>query len=360
MAEDGSADAMTDASAGSDAEELEDALVMVDAPVGRDPLRDDANRLRLSFTRVDTFEQCPRRFRYQYVDGLPQAAAPQLSFGSSIHGALEWLYDRKHPELPSLEDTLQALFDAWDSSGYAEVDRDEQMRAYAHARDVVTAFHARVSAEGFRLPAATEAWFELPVGDDIVVVGAIDRVDVDADGALHVVDYKTNRRARSRSQVRGSLQLAIYALATRELYGRLPETVALDFVVPGVRVAVPVAELDLEAVPERLVAVAARIRAGEDTPTPNRLCDWCDFRAICPAWEETEGADHGAMGPLGRAVQERERLQRSVVRDARRLRQLDAAIARLTGGSAGVTADVTADVTVDLTADVTGSGGDHA
>lgn len=309
-------------------------LAEIDAPAGRDPLSDDAGRLRLSFTRVDTFEQCPRRFRYQYVDGLPQTPAPQLSFGSSIHGALEWLYDRKHPELPSLEDTLQALYDVWDSTGYAAVDRETQMLAYGHARAVVSAFHARVVTEGFRLPAATEAWFELPVGEDIVVVGAIDRVDVDATGDLHVVDYKTNRKARSRGQVRDSLQLAIYALATQELYGRLPASVALDFVVPGVRVAVPVEELDLAAVPARLARAAARIRAGEDTPVPNRLCDWCDFRAICPAWSDVSSLDTAVDGPLGRAVLERDRLRRDVVRDARRLRQLEAAIERSTAGSA--------------------------
>lgn len=310
-------------------EELDDVLGAVDAPIGRDPLLDATDRLRLSFTRVDTFEQCPRRFRYQYVDGLPQAPAPQLSFGSSIHGALEWLYDRKHPELPTLEATLQALYEAWDSTGYAEVDRAEQMRAYAHARTVVSAFHSRVVAEGFQLPAATEAWFELPVGEDIVVVGAIDRIDVDAEGHLHVIDYKTNRRARSRAQVRSSLQLAIYALATRELFGRLPASVALDFVVAGVRVSVPVEELDLDAVPGRLTAAAQRIRSGEDTPTPNRLCDWCDFRAICPAWTEMRPPTPDEVGPLGRAVLERDRLRRSVVRDARRLRQLESAVDRL-------------------------------
>lgn len=311
-------------------EELDDVLAVIDAPEGRDPLSDDAGRLRLSFTRVDTFEQCPRRFRYQYVDGLPQAPAPQLSFGSSIHGALEWLYDRKHPELPSLDETLHALFEAWDSTGYAEVDRDEQLRAYAHAREIVTAFHMRVAAEGFRLPAATEAWFELPVGKDIVVVGAIDRVDVDGSGGLHVIDYKTNRRARSRSQVRDSLQLAIYALATNELYGRLPASVSLDFVVPGIRVIVPVEELALDTVPGRLQDAARRIRAGEDTPTPNRLCDWCDYRSLCPAWSGTDSprTDRDDAGPYGRAVQERDRLRRSVVRDARRLRQLDSAIER--------------------------------
>lgn len=291
-----------------------------------DPLLDGEGRLRLSFTRVDTFERCPRLFRYQYVDGLPQAPAPQLSFGSSIHAVLEWLYDRKHPQLPSVDALLETLRDVWDTTGYAEVERDEQLAAYRHAREIVAAFHARVEREGFRLPAATEAWFELPFPDDLVVVGAIDRLDVDADGALHVVDYKTNRKARTRTQVRGSLQLAIYALATRELYGALPATVALDFVVPGVQVVVPTAELELAAVPERLAAVATRIRAGEDVATPHRLCDWCDFRTICPAWQPSSD---GGEEVLGRAVAERNRLRRSVVRDARRLQQLEAGIARL-------------------------------
>jgi putative RecB family exonuclease len=305
------------------------------AEVGLDPLLDDEGRLRLSFTRIDTFEQCPRRFRYQYVDGLPQAPAPQLSFGSSIHAALEWLYDRKHPVLPSLDETLQALFDRWDSTGYEAAPRSEQLAAYEHARTIVTAFHERVRREGFRLPAAIEAWFSLPFGDGLVVVGAIDRLDVDDDGALHVIDYKTNKRARSRAQVQSSLQLAIYALATHELYGRMPDTVALDFVVPGVRVTVPVDALDLEAVPSRIAAVAERIRRREDTPVPNRLCDWCDFRAICPAWSEESGlvvdTDGGESVVLGRAIKERGRLQRAVTRDARRLAHLEEGIARVRG-----------------------------
>lgn len=309
-------------------------MTPVAVPASVSVLDDAEGRLRLSFTRVDTFEQCPRRFRYQYVDGLPQTPAPQLSFGSSLHAALEWLYDRKHPVLPSLEDTLQALYDRWETDGYVDVDREEQLVAYEHARRILTAQHQRIEQQGFRLPVSVEAWFELPFEDDVVVVGAIDRIDAHEDGSLHVVDYKTNRRARTRSQVRGSLQLAIYALATESLYGRAPSTVALDFIVPGVTVTVPVEELDLEAVPRRLAAVARRIRAGEDVPTPNRLCDWCDFKDICPAWVAEAGASiEGEEEPatLGRAIQERDRLRRRLERDTRRMQQLESGIDRLRG-----------------------------
>jgi RecB family exonuclease len=302
-------------------DELEVDWALREVPA-RDPLLDEQGRLRLSFTRIDTFGNCPRKFRYQYVDALPTQPAPQLSFGTSIHAVLEWLYDRKHPELPSLDETLAALFERWDTTGYADVPREEQLAAYTHARDVIARFHARVLSEGFRLPAAVEAWFELPFDDDVVVVGAIDRIDAHPDGSLHIIDYKTNRRAKSRQQVASSLQLSIYALATRMLLGRDPATVALDFVVPGVRVEVDRDELDLGAVAAKVAEVARLVRAREDRPTPNRLCDWCDFRSICPEWRPAP--DGGEV--LARSRREAEDLRRRIARDVRRLRSIEAAL----------------------------------
>lgn len=292
---------------------------------GRDPLTGEDGRLRLSFTRIDTLRNCALRFRLQYVDRLPQRPAPALSFGSSVHAVLEWLHDRKVPELPPLDEALEVLREVWDSTGYAEVDRAVQLREYEHARAVLAAYHARVEREGMRTPVATEAWFELPVGPDVTVVGSIDRVDVDPDGDLHVVDYKTNRKAKSRADVAASLQLGIYALATEHLYGSLPRTVALDFVVPGLVVRVDRDELDLAAVPRIVAEAAAAIRAGAAEPNPNRLCDWCDFRAICPAWDG-EGDD-----VLGRAVVEATALRRRLRREVRELRVLEDSVRRLGG-----------------------------
>ena len=292
---------------------------------GRDPLTGEDGRLRLSFTRIDTLRNCALRFRLQYVDRLPQRPAPALSFGSSVHAVLEWLHDRKVPELPPLDEALEVLREVWDSTGYAEVDRAVQLREYEHARAVLAAYHARVEREGMRTPVATEAWFELPVGPDVTVVGSIDRVDVDPDGDLHVVDYKTNRKAKSRADVAASLQLGIYALATEHLYGSLPRTVALDFVVPGLVVRVDRDELDLAAVPRIVAEAAAAIRAGAAEPNPTRLCDWCDFRAICPAWDG-EGDD-----VLGRAVVEATALRRRLRREVRELRVLEDSVRRLGG-----------------------------
>jgi RecB family exonuclease len=291
------------------------------------PLIDDQGRVRLSFSRIDTYRTCPRQFRYAYIDRLPGVPGPHLSFGSSIHGALEAFYDRKLPACPTEEELLGALYACWDTSGFRDLPREEQLAYYRHAQDVLRRFHRRV-APTYRLPVATEAWFELPIGYEAVVVGSIDRVDVDDDGDLHVIDYKTNRKAKPRERVAGSLQLAIYALACRHLYGALPATVALDFVVPGVVVSVARDELDLEGARQAILDTAAAVRAERFEPVPNRLCDWCDFRAICPAWA---GDPEAALGP---AVAELDRLRRQVRRDVATLRALEAGVARLAAEAA--------------------------
>ncbi len=290
------------------------------------PLYDEQGRVRLSFSRVDSYQICPAQFRYRYLEALPGRPSPHLSFGSSIHAALERFYDRKLPDCPSLDELMGFLYDCWDSDGFVEMERDEQLAWYRHAQDVLRRFHAREEPR-YRLPADVEKWFEVPFGADAVVVGSIDRVDVHDDGSLEVIDYKTNRRVKDRDRVRGSLQLAIYALACEHLYGRLPVAVTLDFVVAGLNVRVPTEEMDLDGAREAVAEVAAAVRSERFPPTPGRLCAWCDYRALCPAWE--------GEGPelLGPAVEELDRLRRQVRRDVRTLRALEATVERLNGGS---------------------------
>lgn len=285
------------------------------------PLVDEDGRVRLSYSRIDTLQQCSLRFRYRYVDRLPGKPATYLSFGTSVHSALELFHDRTLFGKPGLEDLHQFLYDNWDSSGYAHVPRDRQMRDWRKARHALATYWERVG-DDYQPAADTEKWFELPVGDTALVVGSIDRIDVDEDGQLHVVDYKTGR-LRDRQEVRSSLQLALYALACEHLYGRLPATVCLDYVVADVPVVVPVEELDLDGARAAVLAAADQVLAGDYEPTPTRLCDWCDHQAVCPAWQ---GDPDEVLGP---AVLERDKLRRSLRRDLSRFRALEDGIDRV-------------------------------
>src|SRR5687767_14201461 len=74
---------------------------------------DGPEPLRLSFSRVDTYESCPLRYRFSYIDVLPGVPGPHLSWGSSIHAALETWWDQKLPEAPPVEVLLDELYAQW-------------------------------------------------------------------------------------------------------------------------------------------------------------------------------------------------------------------------------------------------------
>ena len=296
---------------------------------GQQALEPVPGGLRLSFSRVDTYRSCPLRFRFAYVDQLPATPGPQLSWGSSIHAALEAWWDQKLPQPPPVEHLLQALYDHWDNEGFAGMDRDEKVRWYRHAQEVLRRHHARFAAD-YTPAVATEQWFELDLGDDIVVVGSIDHVQRTPSGGLGIVDWKTNRKAKTRRQVAGSLQLAIYTLAAAELWGTEPEWVALDFVVPGLRVTVDRPDIDTGRAVAEIRDVAARIRSEAFEPTPSPLCPWCDWRASCPAFEG-EGPD-----VAGVAVVELQRLRRRRERDQARITALEQLVRERLGDEAAV------------------------
>ncbi len=290
--------------------------------------------LRLSFSKVDTYQQCPLKYKFSAVDKLPTPPAPQLSWGTSLHAALEWFWDRKLPEPPEAEELAEALYDRWDDTGFADMPREEKIRWYRHAQDVLRRHHAQ-HAPSFRPAAAVEQWFDVDLGDRIRVRGFIDCVLPTEGGGFGIIDWKTNRKAKPREQVEGSLQLALYALAARELWGRDPDWVALEFVVPGMRVDVPIDRIDVDNAVAEVRRVAEAIRAERFEPTPNRLCGWCDFRSICPAFE----GDDGGVDVPGTALVELQRLKRRQARDAERIAELEQIVRDRLGEDALVEVD---------------------
>ncbi len=276
---------------------------------------------------MDTYESCPLRYRFGYVDELPSVPGPNLSWGSSIHAALEAWWDQKLPEPPPVEVLLDALYAQWDDEGFAGMERDEKVRWYRHAQDVLRRHHARF-ATSYEPAVVTEQWFEIDLGDEITVVGSIDHVARTPSGGIGIVDWKTNRKAKTRAHVANSLQLAIYALAARELWGHEPEWVALDFVVPGVRVTVDRSDIDVEAAVGRIKTVAAKIRAEAFEPSPSALFNWCDWRSECPAFQG-EGPD-----VAGTALVELRRLRRRAERDRERMASLETLVRERLGDDA--------------------------
>ncbi len=246
--------------------------------------------MRLSYSSINTYETCPAKYRFQYEERLPTSSSPALAFGDSLHRALHRFHDRPVPVAPSLEELQEMLDDGWVADGYRDAGEEGLYRD--HARQVLAEYH-RANADSFRIPAALEFRFTVEV-EGVQLQGVIDRMDRIPGGGYEIIDYKTSRRLPAKAYVDQDLQLSLYYLAAREIWGIEPERLTLYYLLPGERMTTFRTPAHADELRRRIAVVAERIAAGKFEPRANPLCDWCDFQARCPLYRhkyEKEGGD---------------------------------------------------------------------
>jgi DNA helicase-2/ATP-dependent DNA helicase PcrA len=239
--------------------------------------------LSLSYGQISDYLDCPARYRYAHVIGIPTPASHQMAYGRALHAAVQAYHRRQLAgESMSLEQLQAELDAAWESVGFLTRQHEEARRAAA--REALARFWTEQQADPAH-PVAVEQDFRVQLGRDRVR-GRYDRVDRDADGRVVITDYKTadvrdpataNRRARE------SLQLSIYALAHEAQHGRPPDEVALHFLDSGLVGRAAPSPRRLERATQQVVEVGEAIRAGRFDAAPSPMkCGFCPFREICP------------------------------------------------------------------------------
>jgi RecB family exonuclease len=254
--------------------------------------------MRLSYSSINTYETCPKKFEFQYQDRVPQAPSPALSFGDSLHRALHLFHDRPVPVAPSLDELHDMLEISWVSAGF--VDESEERTYREHGRQVLAQYH-RETAPGYRIPAALEFRFSIDV-EGVQLSGVIDRMDRIPGGGYEIIDYKTNRRLPPQARIDRDLQLSVYHLAAREVWGIEPERLTLHYLLPGQRMTTTRTAADVDELRRRIATVAERIAAGKFEPRQNPLCDWCEYQPLCPLFRHKVEKERGDPAPRMTAI----------------------------------------------------------
>ncbi|MFL5737224.1 MAG: RecB family exonuclease [Actinomycetota bacterium] len=249
--------------------------------------------MKLSYSSIDTYETCPAKFKFAYEDRLPRRPSPALSFGDSLHRALQLFHNRPVPVPPAREELLEMLEAVWVSDGYRNASEERTYRD--HARQVLVQYHLE-NADQYRIPVALEFRFSIEI-EGVQVNGMIDRMDRLPGGGYEIIDYKTNRRLPPLSRIERDLQLSIYHLAAREVWGIDPERLTLYYLLPGQRMTTSRTPADVDDLRSRIATVAERIAAGKFDPRENALCDWCDYQALCPIFRHRYEREEGDPAP---------------------------------------------------------------
>ena len=238
--------------------------------------------LLLSHKQVDDYQTCPLKYRYVHLLRVPILRHHTVVYGSTIHAVVEFYLKRRvEGNYTALEDLLAEYDKKWLNQGFLTWEHQEARKLAG--REALTRFWHQEEAEGIK-PTYIEKDFAFSVGPNRVR-GRFDRVDEDLLGAT-VIDYKTSEVTKQRDadrRVATSLQLKMYALAWREMSGRLPQRVELRFIESHVTGSHTPTDDDADAAVDAVRTAADGIRARVFDATPSRqACRYCAYSQICP------------------------------------------------------------------------------
>lgn len=246
-------------------------------------------------SKLGAYADCPRRYRYSYVDRPAPPKGPPWahnSLGASVHAAMRNWYalpaDRRRPEsLPTL------LRGTWVREGYR--DDQQEREAFRRALEWLESYVDTLD------PAVEPLGVERVVAAKTAVLafnGRADRID-SREGPegrqLVIVDYKTGRTGLDADDARGSQALALYAYAAERVFRRPCRRVELHHLPTG---TVAAHDHTAESIARQvsraedtardIAAAGQAVADGADPDTafpaaPGVICTWCDYRRSCPA-----------------------------------------------------------------------------
>jgi putative RecB family exonuclease len=241
----------------------------------------------LSPSSAGTYEQCPRRWRYRYVERRPDPPGEPALAGTFAHRVLELLF-----QLPPAERTVERAKvlarEAWSGT-----ETDPDFRALGLDADGSRRFRWKGwrAIEGLWAiedptsveVRATEQLVDTAVGD-VPFRGIVDRLDHGPDGSLQVTDYKSGRAPSVRFRDGRLSQVLLYAAAVHAVTGERPRQARLLYLGQKV-IDIEVTDAALDPVVTALHGTWAAVRTSCDRdefePRPGPLCGWCPFAGQC-------------------------------------------------------------------------------
>jgi putative RecB family exonuclease len=249
-----------------------------------------------SHSRLQTFETCPLKYKYQYIDKLekPVEETVEMFVGSRVHETLEKLYNDLHLEkLNSLDELVDYYSSSWKKEWNAGVKITREGFTEKHYFDYgvkcIRHYYERNHPFNQAQTLATELQLMFPLDDEgrYRMTGYIDRAARRADGTFEIHDYKTGGTPPSQESVDRDRQLALYQIGLKEKWPEAERVeliwhyVGRDLTLRSTRSADQLQELR-----QATIETIRRIEQEADfKPHQGAWCDWCEYQSVCPLWK---------------------------------------------------------------------------
>jgi putative RecB family exonuclease len=252
----------------------------------------NVKRVRLSPSRVNDFKNCPQLYKFRVIDQLPEKISLDAERGTLVHSVLHDLF-----AFPARERTLNAARDLLPTIWQKQMEEKPELNSLVsnqkewieRAAALIETYFLLEKPDAFE-PTHREMHVEVDLSDSVYLHGFVDRLDIAPSGEVRIIDYKTGKSPRPGWEEKALFQLRIYALIYWRTTGIIPRLIQLIYLGDGQLLRNSPVVADLMVTEKNLIGIADEINIADETGSwpakPSRLCDWCSFKSICPAFTD--------------------------------------------------------------------------
>lgn len=241
--------------------------------------------MRISYSAFQTYNQCPLKYKFQYIDWIKTPEKPEFFFGGLVHEVVQMAL-RRDPIIPKISDLIKFYESKWRESVFPDkLTSDQYLKL---GREMIKNFHEGYKP-GLRKVVAAEKRFQIPL-ENHTLSGIIDRIDKLPFGAFEIVDYKTSKSLPSQEDVDNDKQLATYAIAVQTLWPEAKDMrLTLHFLKHNSLITTSRTPEQIETMKLEICQTADKITKTKTfKPCENKFCDWCEYKHLCPLKKNNE------------------------------------------------------------------------
>jgi len=250
--------------------------------------------MRISYSGLETFSNCPAKYKFQYIDRIKAPKSKDAIFGTLIHECLRMFHDPSQTTSFSEEELLKYFTEKWNSEIYQ--DKQEEAFAFHQGIEILKKYYLQNQNISFNI-VNLEVLFKIPIQGENneelhQVTGRIDRIDkLDGEaGTFEIIDYKTTKKMPSQEMIDKNFQLSIYYLGVINQWPYLqkenrPVKLSLYYLRHGEKLSTHQNKEQIKETKERILSLINQIKESNFGPISNPLCDWCQYQPYCPLFK---------------------------------------------------------------------------
>lgn len=243
-------------------------------------------QLYLSVSKTKAFLECKARYKFSYILKLPQKDSTFTIFGKFCHKVLE---DFHNAYINGSQEPYNIIMNVAWKAACLEYKKSMTPEMKKECWEIINQYLKIITEDKKNNKEAQvlacEKRFKFPINNGkIILNGAIDRIQIDADNVLHVADYKTIKNPKYLKN--NDLQLLTYAYYMLTQEYPQADKVRCSYVLLRHNFKYETYEFtreDVKKAEEYYATYREDILNEKEYPTTvSALCSYCSYLNLCP------------------------------------------------------------------------------